>query len=184
MIVAAPLLIPDDAAIEMMMLVLIVSPDASCTEKAPLLVHRTRTLSKFLVKRRDGWTSAFDVNARSVPRRSGHAFQADEAASMQAEIPVVVRNVSVLKPPGTAGSARQFIAARLNVDRGHVTIGFNSEAEVGERWRDLPAASDASMSDRQLSVRRRRARRESAVLSLHVRMGCDRATGKGAMFQI
>jgi hypothetical protein len=49
---------------------------------------------------------------------------------MQAEIPVVVRNVSVLKPPGTAGSARQFIAARLNVDRGHVTIGFNSEAEV------------------------------------------------------
>jgi hypothetical protein len=33
-IVAAPLLFPDDAAIEMMMLVLIVSPDASCTEKS------------------------------------------------------------------------------------------------------------------------------------------------------
>jgi len=183
-IVAAPLLTPDDAAIEMMMLVLIVSPDASCTEKAPLLVHRTRTLSKFLVKHRDGWPSAFDVNARSVPRRSGHAFQADEAASMQAEVPVVVRNVSVLKPPGAAGWARQSIAARLNVDDGNITIGFNSEAAAGERWRDLPAVSETSVSDRQPGTRRRRAWRESAVLSSHVRMGCDRATGKGAMFQI
>ncbi len=52
---------------------------------------------------------------------------------MQAEMPVVAENVSVLKRSGMAGSARPSIAPLLNASRGHFPIGFSPESVAGER---------------------------------------------------
>lgn len=52
---------------------------------------------------------------------------------MQAEMPVVAENVSVLKRSGIAGSARPSIAPLLNASRGHFPIGFSPESVTGER---------------------------------------------------
>ncbi|KUY93700.1 MULTISPECIES: hypothetical protein [unclassified Burkholderia] len=82
---------------------------------------------------------------------------------MQAGIPVVAGNVSVLKRSGTVGSGRSSIATRLITGREDRMIGFSREAAAGERMAGSLLRKGRMRAGQLVTLRRRRPWRESAV---------------------